>query len=68
MLVPRLLPILMATVTVGISDFLLFVDVFGSSRGDGKYEAKYDLDGDGVIGIPDFLTFVDNFGKDSSSL
>ena len=48
---------------VGISDFLLFVDVFGSSRGDGKYEAKYDLDSNGVIGIPDFLTFVDNFGK-----
>ena len=48
---------------VDIPDFLLFVDVFGSSRGDGKYEAKYDFDGNGVIGIPDFLTFVDNFGK-----
>ena len=28
-----------------------------------KYEAKYDLDGNGVIGIPDFLIFVDHFGK-----
>ena len=48
---------------VGIPDFLMFVDVFGSSRGDGKYEAKYDLDGNGVIEIPDFLIFVNNFGK-----
>jgi len=40
---------------VGIPDFLLFVDRFGSSRSDGTYEAKYDLDGDGMIGIPDFL-------------
>lgn len=49
---------------VGIPDFLQFVDRFGSMRGDGKYGAKYDLDGDGVIGIPDFLIFVDNFGKE----
>ena len=52
---------------VGISDFLLFVDVFGASQGDGKYQAKYDLDGNGEIGIPDFLIFVDNFGKEVSS-
>ena len=52
---------------VGIPDFLLFVDVFGSSQGDGKYESKYDLDGNGEIGIPDFLIFVDNFGKEVSS-
>lgn len=52
---------------VGIPDFLLFVNHFGSSRGDGTYDAKYDLDGNGVIGIPDFLLFVDNFGKDVSS-
>ena len=53
--------------TVGISDFLLFVEQFGLSRGDETYEAKYDLDGNGVIGIPDFLIFVDNFGKEVSS-
>ena len=53
--------------TVGISDFLLFVDVFGSSRSDGTYQAKYDLDGNGVIGIPDFLIFVDSFGKEVPS-
>ena len=49
---------------VGIPDFLMFVNVFGSSQGDGTYDAKYDLDSNGVIGIPDFLTFVDNFGKE----
>ena len=49
--------------TVGIPDFLLFVDVFGSERGQEAYEAKYDLDVDGEIGIPDFLIFIDSFGK-----
>ena len=33
-----------------------------SSRGDGTYQEKYDLDGNDVIGIPDFLIFVDHFG------
>ena len=50
--------------TVGIPDFLLFLDHFGSSLGDGKYEAKYDLNENDTIGIPDFLIFVDNFGKE----
>ena len=49
--------------TVGIPDFLLFVDSFGSRKGQDKYEAKYDLDVNGEIGIPDFLIFVDSFGK-----
>ena len=49
--------------TVGIPDFLLFVDVFGSQRGQDSYEAKYDLNVDGEIGIPDFLIFIDSFGK-----
>ncbi len=49
--------------TVGIPDFLLFVDAFGSRKGQEAYEAKYDLDVNGEIGIPDFLIFVDSFGK-----
>ena len=49
--------------TVGIPDFLLFVNHFGTSRGGAGYDAKYDLDGNGVIGIPDFLIFVNNFGS-----
>ena len=48
---------------VDISDFLLFVEVFGSKEGQERYDAKYDLNVDGEIGIPDFLLFVDNFGK-----
>ena len=49
--------------TVGISDFLLFVDQFGFSQEDVGYDARFDLDGDGVIGVSDFLIFVNSFGK-----
>ena len=49
--------------TVGLPDFLLFVDQFGFSRDDEGYEVRFDLDGDGIIGIGDFLIFVNNFGK-----
>ena len=48
---------------VDVSDFLLFVDVFGSQIGRDRYESKYDLDVDGEIGIPDFLLFIDSFGQ-----
>ena len=50
--------------TVGIPDFLQFVNHFGTSRGDAGYDAKYDLDNNGAIGIPDFLIFVDSFGSE----
>ncbi len=50
--------------TVGISDFLLFVNHFGTSRGSAGYDAEYDLDGNDAIGISDFLIFVDSFGKE----
>ena len=53
--------------TVGISDFLLFVDVFGSRQGDEGYKARFDLDGNGTIGISDFLIFANNFGKEAPS-
>ena len=53
--------------TVGVSDYLLFVDVFGSQEGEATYDAKYDLDGNGEIGISDFLIFIDNFGKTVNS-
>ncbi len=52
--------------TVGFSDFLLFTSLFGLSRGDEQYDAKYDLDGDGTIGFGDFLIFARSFGKDGS--
>ena len=52
---------------VNIADFLAFVSHFGSSRGDGTYQAKYDLDSDGQIAISDFLSFVNDFGKEVPS-
>ena len=51
---------------VDISDFLLFAEQFGLSRGDAGYDARYDLDGDGTIGIGDFLIFVNAFGEKTS--
>ncbi|MYG21679.1 MAG: hypothetical protein F4168_04720, partial [Gemmatimonadetes bacterium] len=48
---------------VGVPDFLLFIATFGSRQGDEKYEARYDLDGNGEIGVPDFLIFLDFFGQ-----
>ena len=49
--------------TVGFPDFLLFAAQFGSSQGDARYDARFDLDGDGTIGFGDFLIFVNAFGK-----
>ena len=51
---------------VGFADFLQLASVFGSSQGDGVYQAKYDLDSDGAIGFPDFLIFTKDFGKSVS--
>ena len=48
---------------VGFADFVQFAGVFGASRGDGTYQAKYDLDSDGTIGFSDFVIFVNDFGK-----
>ena len=46
-----------------LPDFLLFVEHFGTSRGDEKYEDRFDLNGDGAIAFSDFLIFASNFGK-----
>ena len=48
---------------VDTADYVIWLESFGSIKGDGKYEARFDLDGNGVIGAPDFLIFVENFGK-----
>ena len=52
---------------VGFTDFVLFASRFGSTPGDGTYEAKYDLDVDGAIGFSDFVIFASDFGKEVSS-
>ena len=49
--------------TIGFSDFLIFAGAFGSSEGDEKYDARYDLNGDGEIGFSDFVIFARNFGR-----
>ena len=48
--------------TVGFTDFLAFAGSFGSSRGDARYEAWFDLDSDGSVGFSDFLIFAGAFG------
>ena len=52
---------------VNFADFLAFAGQFGARQGDGRYEAKYDLDSDGSIGFGDFLIFGSSFGKDVST-
>lgn len=48
--------------TVGFPDFLAFAGSFGSSQGDARYEARFDLDGDGAVAFSDFLIFARAFG------
>ena len=51
---------------VDFDDFYLFAGQFGASRGNVRYEAKYDLDEDGAIGFGDFLIFAGDFGNGMS--
>ena len=47
---------------VGFSDFLAFAGSFGSSQGDSRFEARFDLDGNGAVVFSDFLIFASAFG------
>ena len=47
---------------VDFADFLAFVAVFGSSSSDANYDARMDLNDDGIINFADFLIFVGVFG------
>ncbi len=49
--------------TVGFPDFLLFVGVYGLSRGDAGYDERFDLDGNGTIGFSDFLILAEHYGQ-----
>ncbi len=53
--------------TVGVADFLLFVDAFGASQGEASFSELFDLVPDGIINVADFLVFVDQFGKTHDS-
>ena len=48
---------------VGFSDFVAFAGAFGARKGDGKYEAVYDLYNDGTIAFDDFVIFASSFGE-----
>ena len=52
---------------VNFADFLAFGGQYGSRQGDGRYDAKYDLDSDGAIGFGDFLIFGNSYGKEGST-
>ena len=48
---------------VGVSDFLLFVNHFGTRSSDLDFDPLFDIDGDGIVGISDFLAFIAAFEK-----
>ena len=54
---------------VGLDDFFVFGDAFGSSTGDAAFDTKFDIAGpgntppDGEVGFDDFFKFGDDFGK-----
>ena len=48
---------------VDFVDFLAFTAVFGSSSSDANYDARMDMNDDGVINFADFLIFVGIFGS-----
>ncbi len=48
---------------VDLSDFVLFLAVFGTTTGSDNWDSAYDLDGNGEIGLSDFVIFLDNFGR-----
>ena len=47
---------------VDFADFLAFTSVFGLSSSDANYDARMDMNDDGVINFADFLVFVSVFG------
>ncbi len=49
--------------TVDFNDFVAFVKVFGTTDGDGRYDAKFDLITDGTINFTDFIEFIKVFGQ-----
>ena len=48
---------------VNFADFIGFVGKYGTRLGEDGYDARYDLNGDGVIGADDFWIFDASFGE-----
>lgn len=53
---------------VGVDDFLLFAEAFGTSCGEVDYDPLADLDGNCTVGVDDFLLFAGQFGESLSKL
>ena len=51
---------------VDFADFLAFTGVFGLSSSDANYDARMDLNDDGIINFTDFLVFIGVFGTTHS--
>ena len=48
---------------VNFADFVRFVGKYGTRLGEDGYDARYDLNGDGVIGADDLSIFAASFGE-----
>lgn len=48
---------------VTFDDFFMLAEAMGRAVGDGNWDPRYDLDGNGSIGYGDFFIFFDNFGR-----
>ena len=51
---------------VDFSDYLTFISVFGLSSSDANYDARMDMNDDGIINFADFLIFAGVFGTTHS--
>ncbi len=51
---------------VDFADFLAFTGVFGLSSSDANYDARMDMNDDGIINFADFLIFVSAFSTTDS--
>ncbi len=47
---------------VDVIDLLMMIDVFGSTLGDGRFDAVEDINGDGAVDVLDLLILIDTFG------
>lgn len=50
---------------VGMDDFFLFVDHFGTRYSDGGFDPLYDMNGSGMVDMDDMFLFTDEFGRRS---
>ncbi len=52
---------------VGLSDFVLFLDLFGATASSADWDPRFDLDSNGEVGLSDFVLFLDNFGRTATA-